>query len=170
MISIWYLRHLLGNRQKRDFDQNMNNNSCWDISFFFPKKSKSVSKIGNKMIYQNFVSLFGVVINTIIPVPFLTLPILRLLSSKAQGCKVFWKTSKPCQVGIHRIDLAEYYWMITILSRIQSFFNFCIILCCKNSTSNIGVNHGKFRTQLWVTCRFDYIPNENSSEEWHYLS
>ena len=30
----------------------------------------------------------------------LTLPMLRLLSSKAQGCNDFWKPSKPCHVGI----------------------------------------------------------------------
>ena len=35
----------------------------------------------------------------------LTLPMLRLLSSKAQGCKDFQKPSKPCRVGIHRIAL-----------------------------------------------------------------
>ena len=38
----------------------------------------------------------------------LTLPMLRLLTSKAQGHKDFWKTSKPCHVGIHHIALAEY--------------------------------------------------------------
>ena len=37
----------------------------------------------------------------------LTLPMLRLLSSKAQGRKDFWKSPKPCHVGIHRIALAE---------------------------------------------------------------
>ena len=39
----------------------------------------------------------------------LTLPMLRLLSSEAQGRKDFWKPSKPSHVGIHWIALAEYF-------------------------------------------------------------
>ena len=35
----------------------------------------------------------------------LALPMLWLLSSKEQGCKDFWKPSKPCHVGIHWIAL-----------------------------------------------------------------
>ena len=38
----------------------------------------------------------------------LILPMPRLLSSKAKGCKDFGKASKPCHVGIHWIALAEY--------------------------------------------------------------
>ena len=37
----------------------------------------------------------------------LTLPMLRLLSSKPQGCKGFRKPSKPCCVGINGIALTE---------------------------------------------------------------
>ena len=63
----------------------------------------------------------------------LTLLMLRLLSSKAQGCKDFWKTSKPCQVGIHWKALAEYSQMSTHLPGFQSFFrDFCIILYWTN--------------------------------------
>ena len=41
-----------------------------------------------------------------------TLPMLRLLSSKAQGRKDFLeKTSKPCHVGIHWKALAKYSGM-----------------------------------------------------------
>ena len=43
----------------------------------------------------------------------LTLPMLRLLSSKAQGLKDFWKQSKPCHVVIHWIALLEYFRMST---------------------------------------------------------
>ena len=43
----------------------------------------------------------------------LPLPMLRLLSSKAHGCNDFWKTPKPCHVGIHWIALAEYSQMST---------------------------------------------------------
>ena len=38
---------------------------------------------------------------------------LRLLLSKAQGCKDFWKTLKPCLVGIHWKALDEYSQMST---------------------------------------------------------
>ena len=38
----------------------------------------------------------------------LTLPMLRLLSSKAQGHKDIRKPPKSCHVDIHRIALAEY--------------------------------------------------------------
>ena len=59
----------------------------------------------------------------------LTLPILGLLSAKAQGRKYFWKPSKPCHVGIHRKALAECYRTSTHVQRFPSFFRFsCIIL------------------------------------------
>ena len=60
---------------------------------------------------------------------FITLRMLRLLSSKTQGCKDFWKTSKPCCVGIHWLALTEYPQMRTHLPGFQSFSRiFCIIL------------------------------------------
>ena len=43
----------------------------------------------------------------------LTLPMLRLLSSKAQWRNDFWKPSKPCHVGIRWDALAEYFQMST---------------------------------------------------------
>ena len=43
----------------------------------------------------------------------LTLPMLRLLSSKAQGRKVFLKQSKPCNIGIHWIALSKNSQMST---------------------------------------------------------
>ena len=45
----------------------------------------------------------------------LTLPMLRLLSSKAQESKDFLKSSKPCHVDIHLIALGEYSQMNTHL-------------------------------------------------------
>ena len=54
----------------------------------------------------------------------LTLPMLRLLLSKAQGCKDLWKTSKPCHVGIHWKALTEFSQMSTHMSWFQSFFIF----------------------------------------------
>ena len=60
----------------------------------------------------------------------LTPLMLRLLLSKAQGRKVFWKPFKPCHVGIHWIALAEYFQMSTHMPGFQSFFQvfapFCI--------------------------------------------
>ena len=71
---------------------------------------------------------------------FLTLPMLRLLSSKAQGRKDFWKTSKPCHVGIHWIDLVEYSQMSTHLRGFQSFKKIFLhhILLAKLATSRIS--------------------------------
>ena len=60
---------------------------------------------------------------------------VRLLSSKAWGCKDFWKPSKPCHVGIHRIALAKFSQMSTHVPGVQSFLrffaSFCIGQSCK---------------------------------------
>ena len=58
----------------------------------------------------------------------LTLPMLRLLSSKAQEHKFFWKPSKPCRVGIHGKALTEYFHMSTHLPGFRSFFRFLSII------------------------------------------
>ena len=39
---------------------------------------------------------------------YLTLTLLRLLSSKTQEFKILEKTLKPCRLGIHLKALAEY--------------------------------------------------------------
>ena len=44
---------------------------------------------------------------------YLTLPMLRLLSSKPQGCKDFWKPSKSCHVSNHWKALPECFIMST---------------------------------------------------------
>ena len=50
---------------------------------------------------------------------------LRLLSSKVQGRKDVWKTSKLCHNnGTHFIALAEHSQMSTHLPGFQSFFLF----------------------------------------------
>ena len=60
----------------------------------------------------------------------LTLPMLRLLSSKAQERKDFYKLSKPCHVGTHALEssrgvLSDEY----LLARVSIIFqDFCIIL------------------------------------------
>ena len=53
----------------------------------------------------------------------LTLPMLSLLSSKEQGHKDIWKSSKPYHVGIHWIAPAEHSQMNTHMPRIRSFFS-----------------------------------------------
>ena len=60
----------------------------------------------------------------IIMVNLLTLPMLRLLSSKAQERKDFQKTSKPCHVGTHWKALAECSQMSTHLPGFRSFSTF----------------------------------------------
>ena len=55
---------------------------------------------------------------------YLTLLMLRLRSSNAKECKTFWKTFKPCHVGIHWKALAEYSQMSTHVPGFQSFFMF----------------------------------------------
>ena len=52
-----------------------------------------------------------------------------LLSSEAQECKHFWKTSKPRHVGIYWIAVAVYSQMSYPLDRVSVFFflaSFCI--------------------------------------------
>ena len=50
----------------------------------------------------------------------LTFPMLRRLSSKAQGRNFFWKPSKPCNVGIRWIAFTEYSQMSTHMPFFQS--------------------------------------------------
>ena len=57
----------------------------------------------------------------------LALPVLGLLLSNAQGCKDFWKTSKPCHIGIHWIALTE--WVPNCAKFLKVF---CIILYWPN--------------------------------------
>ena len=71
----------------------------------------------------------------------LTLPMLRLLSSKAQGRKDFWKPLKPCHVGIHWIALAEYSQMSTHLPGFIDFSGFLhYFVLAILDTSSIRVN------------------------------
>ena len=68
-----------------------------------------------------------------VPVELLSLPMLRLLLSKAQGRKDFLKPLKPCHVGIHWKALAEKFQMSTHLQGFQLTLQvFCIILYLPN--------------------------------------
>ena len=71
----------------------------------------------------------------------LTLPMLRLLSFKAQGCNDFWKPSKPCHVGIHWIALADYSQIRTLVLRFQLFKGVMhSFVMAKLASSRIRVN------------------------------
>ena len=59
----------------------------------------------------------------------LSLPMLKLYSSKEQGPKEFWKPSKPCHVGIHQIALTEFSQMSTHMPGFQSFLRFLTSFC-----------------------------------------
>ena len=61
---------------------------------------------------------------------YLTLLLLRLLLPKPQGCSYFWKSSKPCHVGIRWIALAEFSHMSTHVPGFPSVFRFlhCFVL------------------------------------------
>ena len=59
----------------------------------------------------------------------LTLPMLRLLSSKAQECKDLWKPSKPYHVGIHLMALIQHSQMSTNVPGFQSFPSFFASFC-----------------------------------------
>ena len=54
----------------------------------------------------------------------LTLSILRRLSYEGQGFKIFFKSPRPCHVGIFLIALAEYSQMSTHVPGFQLFFRF----------------------------------------------
>ena len=66
--------------------------------------------------------------------PRLTVPMLRLLSSKSRRCKNYWKTSKLCHVGIHWKALAEFSLMSTHLPGFQSFFRIFASFCIGQSS------------------------------------
>ena len=71
----------------------------------------------------------------------LTLPMLRLLSSKAQERKDFGKPSEPCHVGTHWKALAEHSHMSTHLPGFQSFYRFFASFCiCQISHQHNKVN------------------------------
>ena len=66
---------------------------------------------------------------------------LRLISSKAQRHKDFWKPSKPCHVGIHWIALAVCSQMSTHVPGFQSLFSVFLqhFVLAKWATSSIRV-------------------------------
>ena len=64
-----------------------------------------------------------------------------ILFSKVQGHESLWKSSKPCDVGIHWKALAEYSQMSTHLPGFRSFFRFLhLFVLTKLVASSIRVN------------------------------
>ena len=57
-------------------------------------------------------------------ISLLTLPMTRLISSKAQGCKDVSKPSKSCHFGIHGKALAEHSQMSTHMLGFHEYFRF----------------------------------------------
>ena len=92
----------------------------------------------------------------------LTLPMLRLLSSKAHWCKDFCKPYKPCHVGIQWEALIEYSQMSTHLPGFWSFSAFLHhFVLAKVATTSIRVkspllirpsvaNHLSINSRSWV--------------------
>ena len=93
--------------------------------------------------------------------PFLThfpCPGLSINPSDAEATFVhrhryFWKTFKPCHVGIHRIALAEYSQMRTHLPGFQSFVSFFLhhFILAKLAISSIRVSPFP---ALWIILSF----------------
>ena len=83
-------------------------------------------------------------------ISFLTLPMLRLLSSKAQRPKDLWKQANPCHVGIHWKALADFSQMSTHVSGFRSFFRFfASFVFAKVATSSIRVNILILKDHWW---------------------
>ena len=78
---------------------------------------------------------------------------LRLLSSKAQGCNDFLKQFNSCYVGILRIAIAQYCQMNTHVPAFLSFFRFLHhFVLAKLTNSSIRVK------KLKSEC-FDFLVN-----------
>ena len=96
----------------------------------------------------------------------LTLPMLRLLSSKGQGRKDSWKPSKPCHVGTHWIALAEYSQMSTHLPGFHWFFRIFALFCI----GQIGLQQHKGSMVLSVRSGKRLLEGGNNTENEKELS
>ena len=87
----------------------------------------------------------------------ITLTMLRLLSSKAQGCKDYRRPSKPCHIGIHWIALAEHSDEY-LCARVSIIFSdFCKIILAKLASSSIRVNRREVYLSRGI-CNRKYRP------------
>ena len=93
----------------------------WFFAFLIQYHKQEKPTITNVRLWKAFLWLLGLQWQF---VKLFTLPMLRLLSSKAQGRKYFWKPSTPCHVGIHWKAVAEYCQISTHIAGFQSFCRF----------------------------------------------
>ena len=92
----------------------------------------------------------------------LTLLMLRLLSSKAHGCKDFGKLSRPCHVGIHWIVLKECSQMSSHFPGFQSFFRFLHhFVLNKLATTSIRVKHKPFLSPFMKPAQGESSPRRD---------
>ena len=70
---------------------------------------------------------------------------LRLLSSKEQGCKDFWKSSKPFHVGIHWIFIPRVLFRWVPMCQGFNYFQGCLhqFLLAKLATSSTRVKRAR---------------------------
>ena len=90
--------------------------------------------------YNGAATLLNLLPSIVCVKPPLTLPMLRLLPSKAKGRRIFGKPSKPCHVGIHWIALAENSQTIILVLGFQPFFRILHhFVLAKKATSSVSV-------------------------------
>ena len=78
---------------------------------------------------------------------------LRLLSSKAQGCNDFLNLSKPCHVGFDWMALDEYSQMSAYMPGFRSFLDLLHhFVLAKLDTRSIRVSN----LWTWLTCILDF--------------
>ena len=101
----------------------------------------------------------------------LTLQMLTLLLSKAQGRKDIWKPSKLYHIGIHWIALAEHSQMSTHLPGFQSFSRFLHhFVLAKLANNSKRVNPGQLPLAVTAdlicyTCWFREIDRVNYADQ-----
>ena len=64
----------------------------------------------------------------------------RLLSSKAQERRNYWKLFKPCHVGIHLKALAESYQMNTYLAVFLLFLHYFLLTKLASNCTRVDIN------------------------------
>ena len=101
---------------------------CVLVKLMFDYGMRDLFKQGFEILHLKFYQLERLIqvrdTHTISNLHYLALPMLRLLSSKAQLPKDFWKSSKLCYVGIHWIAFPKYSQMSTQVPRFRLFSGF----------------------------------------------
>ena len=109
--------------------------------------------VSNKNCNKNIMKKVHFNLSSKTKIGFLTLRMLRLLSSITHGYKDFWKTSKTCHVGFHWIALTEYSQVSTHVPGFQSFLRLLHhFVLAKLTTSSIRVKWMK----IWHPLNCNY--------------